>query len=147
MLVSSVGQQQVIKTKEATKCRVGHLQAVIPPCLGVALVVVFSYSFEFKLIHTPNSPFCFQLSPAPNDAAKATVPAALAAAANPLAPLTWIMVPKVGAIAPIPAGVANPPAIAIKAPPVITAAPIIPPHFRLAHLLLIEFLLYLILAL
>ena len=51
----------------------------------------------------------------PNDAATATepatVPAALAAAANPLAPITGIRVPKVGAKAPRPAamaGAANP---------------------------------------
>lgn len=47
----------------------------------------------------------------PNDAATATepatVPAALAAAANPLAPITGIIVPSVGARAPNPAAIAG----------------------------------------
>lgn len=47
----------------------------------------------------------------PNDAATATepatVPAAVAAAANPLAPITGIRVPKVGARAPNPAAIAG----------------------------------------
>lgn len=47
----------------------------------------------------------------PNDAAiatePATVPAALAAAANPLAPITGIIVPSVGANAPNPAAIAG----------------------------------------
>lgn len=47
----------------------------------------------------------------PNDAATATepatVPAALAAAANPLAPITGMRVPNVGARAPSPAAIAG----------------------------------------
>jgi len=47
----------------------------------------------------------------PNDAATATepatCPAAVAAAANPLAPITGIRVPKVGAKAPSPAAIAG----------------------------------------
>lgn len=61
-----------------------------------------------KMIQWGNTKWYF--SP-PNDAATATdpatVPAALAAAANPLAPITGIKVPKVGASALRPAAIAG----------------------------------------